>query len=857
MTIRIICAKVLASILLFEKEKNMDLKLGSYHDIDQDKKNLLDVIDDGKTHKVLLTTNKLEIEYDKRDERNIKRLKDIKMIFRIKTGGCLILIGNLGCDFKQPRGGMFFCKRIYIDKNVEFVNIKGVEEEICFSNYPLENEDMQYYLNNLVRNENFEFNLSQFDEFMEIFKFYKQLSSELNNNTTYKIKSVSDHYYYVPIDVKDIEIDETNQMTNLNGIVTGYKIEKYKYDILLSEQQDKVRELVDIKIEIGEKNSEIEKNIKKIKRFSDNIYLTESEQIDDRFARNLTNFDIVNIQKDKDYLIISGEINAKTNEKYNYVNLFDMGQKVKLESIDNSLKLINQGASGSACELLEYIIGSREIPSNYSERTDGDNKDKYIDGLDESQKRAFLMATDGAPVSLIKGPPGTGKTYVINAIVQYITKELRQKVVISSQTHVAIDNVLDKLMEYYDLIIPQRITNKKNRYSTEEIDATLYETWAKKFNNHNDRATNRELANEIMNDMKNFKGKKSLTFSHNTEISDYSVLGATTTTSAIGGKKGLELLKGYDWLIIDEISKCPITEVLRYLPYVKKIIMVGDDFQLAPLLEFTKEEVKELPSYDEDKFDKLESIYQKSVFANTLEKAQKAGRMVELNVNYRSVKPVLNAYNIFYGGRLKNQREIVKPTKTKFNNSEKYENKDIFFVEVKNGKEVREGTSRYNLEELNATADILKDIMTAVINPTEVTISAIFPYAAQIDKFQKEYKELINSAKKHFKSFEIDTVDAFQGRETDIVLVNTVVTTPQGNFLNDFRRINVSMSRARDKLFVFGNLISLSKIEMNINGGNKRTFFKEIIDDIKRFGKIIEYKGGLNYGTSKTKIEII
>jgi hypothetical protein len=51
-------------------------------------------------------------------------------------------------------------------------------------------------------------------------------------------------------------------------------------------------------------------------------------------------------------------------------------------------------------------------------------------------------------------------------------------------------------------------------------------------------------------------------------IEDYSVIGATTTTSAIAGRKGIEVLDGYDWLIIDEVSKCPITEVLRYLPYV-------------------------------------------------------------------------------------------------------------------------------------------------------------------------------------------------------------------------------------------------------------------------------------------------
>ena len=833
----------------------MNLKLDFYSDIKN--KQILDSVNDGYPHNVKLTTNKIDPDFDKRDPRYISRLKEVKMIYQLEGKGALILIGNLGCDFKQPMGGMFFCKRVYIDKTVDYNSIKGVDCTILFSNYPTSIQEMQDNLLFLSKSPDFEFNLSQFDEFMDIFTFYKTLSSELNNNTTYSIRSISDQYFYVPVDVKDVDIDEANQIINLNGIVIGYKIERYKYEMLSSEQQDKVRELVDIKIEIEDENNSLDKAIKKIKKFTDNLYLTTNKEIEEYMTRNLVNFDLVNIQKDKDCLILSGEASLKKEEKYKYLNLYDMGQKVKLESIDNSLRLINQGASGAASELLEYIIGSKEMPSNYSRRKQGDNKDKYIENLDESQKAAFLMATDGSPVSLIKGPPGTGKTYVINAIVQYITKELNQKVVISSQTHVAIDNVLDELMENYDLIIPNRITNRRNRYSGEEIDSTLFKTWAKKFENHNERASNKSLANEVLNDIRNFNGHKIFRFSQDATLDDYSVLGATTTTSAIGGKKGLELLEGYDWLIIDEVSKCPITEVLRYLPYVEKIIMVGDDFQLAPLLEFTKEEVKFLNSYDEDKFNKLESIYQKSVFANTLEKARESGRMVELNVNYRSVKDVLNAYNIFYDGRLQNKRELVKPNKVIFNNKEKYEDKDIFFVEVKNGKESRDGTSRYNVEELEATADILKDLIVSVENPLNVTVSAIFPYAAQIEKFQKQYKELINNAKKHFKSFEIDTVDAFQGKETDIVLVNTVVTTAVGNFLNEFRRINVSMSRARDKLFLFGNSITLSQIEMRINGGLKRTYLRDIIDDIRRYGKMIMFNGGLDYGSNKPKIKII
>ncbi len=407
-----------------------------------------------------------------------------------------------------------------------------------------------------------------------------------------------------------------------------------------------------------------------------------------------------------------------------------------------------------------------------------------------------------------------------------------------------------------------RITNRRNKYSDQEIDETLFRTWARKFEKHNARASNKNLAQAMIADMANFNGDTRFKYSEETGSGEYSVIGATTTTSAIAGKKGLEVLKGYDWLIIDEVSKCPITEVLRYLPYVSKIIMVGDDFQLAPLLEFSKEDVKELPSYNEDMFEKLQNIYQQSVFAKVMNKAISSERLILLNENYRSVNQVLNAYNVFYDGQLIGRRESIRPTKVRFETFENdidYDSKDIFFVEVLGGQETKDGTSRFNVQEINATELILRDLMKKVKNPSEVSVSAIFPYAAQISHFQKNNLKLINEAKKLFKSFEIDTVDAFQGKETDIVLVNTVVTDASlGNFLSDFRRINVSMSRARDKLIVFGNSRTLSKIKMKIAGGVERQYFKDIIDYISSQGGMIRYEGGniVNGNQSKSFIKL-
>ena len=819
-----------------------ELKLDSFPDFDQE---WINQLRDHTFHKVKINTNKKTIKYDNKDARFIKSIDNVKICYERKGGGIVGFVGNIQCDFRPPFGGMFFVKKVF-EEETDFNSLKGVlcDVKFVYPGYsPMSIDSTRDALASLAHSTEFEYNIGQFDEFMEIFNFYKKLSDELNNNITYPVVSKSESYFFIPADVKEFDSDFKQEVKDQNGVIKGYKFDVTQYDTLSNDVKDKVRELIDVHIEGG---MEV---LARIKRCGDdNIYLSNYNFVTEAVAKNLKQFLLVNIRIVKDEVVLSGEMKSSADyeEDYGYLNLYDMGQKIKIESIDNSLRLINQGATGAASELLEYLIGDTKMP-NHASRTSR-VKEKYMEGLNESQRKAFLMAIDGSPVSLIKGPPGTGKTHVINAITQYITKELGEKVIISSQTHIAIDNVLDKLMENNDLIIPNRITNRRNKYSKEYIDETLYKTWGRKFLTHNEKSSNKKLKEKMALSMANFNGEYRFRYSEEVD-SEFSVIGATTTTSAIAGKKGLETLKGYDWLIIDEVSKCPITEVLRYLPYVNRIIMVGDDFQLAPLLEFTQEDVKDLPSYNEDLFERMKKMYEESVFAKVLSKAEESHRLVLLNENYRSVNQVLTCYNMFYNGELVGKREEVRPEKVHFNNPA-FEDRDAIFVEVLGGQETKDGTSRFNVQEINATVVILKDLMKSAINPEKMSVAAIFPYAAQISHFQKNNIALINEAKKLFKSFDIDTVDAFQGKECDVVLVNTVVTDPsQRNFLNDFRRINVSMSRSRDKLIVFGNKITLSKINMKISSGLDRHYFKDIIEYISSAGKMIRYKEGeIDYG---------
>lgn len=840
---------------------NLRLKIDIGENVDEKVRNYIDT---EIPYNAKLTTNKLTVEMDRNNPSEFKSIKNTKMIFDLEDGGILILIGNLSCLFRKDInlfGGGFFVNHGFIIESGIFADIKGITVSIIFSERPDSIEIMKTNLRAIVNDSSFQFNISQFDDFMDIFGYYKKLSEELNNNASFPIKRISEAYYFAPVDLKELynkgelsdDYNTLSTITDFNGIIKGYNVPQHTYELMNNDLKDHISILVDIDLE---NNDYL---FRKIQSMKDNLYVSDYDMVSEKNSDKLVELSLINILRSKTEITLSVEY--EEIKGYKYLNVYDMGQKIKIDSIDESLKLINQGASGSAIKMIEYLIGNAEMPNLYVKTADI-SKRKYLLGLNESQKQAFLHAVDGSPVMLIKGPPGTGKTHVINAITQYITKELKEKVVIASQTHVAIDNVLDKLMENYDLVIPRRITNRANKYSDKEIDFTLYKTWASKFDFHNSRSTNRKLRDDIAKDIKRFKGDSRFKYSDTINSTDYSVIGATTTTSAIAGKKGLELLKEYKWLIIDEVSKSPITEVLRYLPYVEKIIMVGDDFQLAPLLEFTKEDVKDLPSFDSEKFNQLETVYQKSIFADTIKKAEQSGRLVLLNENYRSVKAVLDIYNKFYDNSLINRRESINPNKVSFSEKLDYMDKwDTFFVEVKGGKEMDDtkSHSRFNIEELRATGVILKDLVDYTENPEKVTLAAIFPYAAQIERFTKEYRDLINEAKKVFKSFNVDTVDAFQGKESDIVLVNTVVTdASRKNFLNDFRRINVSMSRAKDKLIIFGNSITLSKIEMKILGSESKYFLRDIIGDIKTNGKYIEYtlEGGIIHeNTSKGKIK--
>ena len=128
-------------------------------------------------------------------------------------------------------------------------------------------------------------------------------------------------------------------------------------------------------------------------------------------------------------------------------------------------------------------------------------------------------------------------------------------------------------------------------------------------------------------------------------------------------------------------------------------------------------------------------------------------------------------------------------------------------------QETQDQKSKSNIDEANFIQNLL--LTMAAVQPSghlsafQGKIGIISPYKEQVNLLKKKIQEVgaklrLNSHGNHANSIEINTVDAYQGREKDIIIISTVRTEGLG-FLNDLRRMNVAVTRARSFMWVVGN----------------------------------------------------
>ena len=472
---------------------------------------------------------------------------------------------------------------------------------------------------------------------------------------------------------------------------------------------------------------------------------------------------------------------------------------------------------------LEYMLSDRNPKKN--------KPVSYIDYIDqnlnESQKKAIENALSCENFYLIHGPFGTGKT---RTLVELISQETRQnhKVLATAESNAAVDNILERLMENKKLNLtrlghPQRVSkhnipqtlaykvenhklNKKISKIHKKIDNLIekrkvytkptpqyrrgYGDYDILFNASKGKG-GRGISAEKMKSMAKW-------IEYNQEIDELhdeikrvenkmirDIIETSDVILSTNSSAALESIARtkFDVAIIDEASQATIPSVLIPIAKAHRFILAGDHKQLPPTIISDKAQ-----GLEKTLFEELIRIYP---FKSQL-----------LNIQYRMNSLLMKFPNSeFYNNNLKSDSSVDDIDINDIINSDDKEDA-MLFIDTSNiddigEKHLKDSKSIINQLEADIAVKFANDYLKLGLEATDIGI--ISPYADQVKIIQDR------------TPVEVKTVDGFQGREKEIIIISTVRSNEDGNigFLRDLRRLNVAITRAKRKLIIIGNINTL------------------------------------------------
>lgn len=284
-------------------------------------------------------------------------------------------------------------------------------------------------------------------------------------------------------------------------------------------------------------------------------------------------------------------------------------------------------------------------------------------------------------------------------------------------------------------------------------------------------------------------------------LGDCNVVGATCIGVAAKGEvNDME----FDWVIVDEAGKATPPELLVPMVRGRKVVLVGDHLQLPPTIDQAlseaAEELQTMPR----------SVLQTSLFETLMRRDGFQEVTTALDIQYR-MHPAIGALigACFYGGP-----DALKPgiPASDREHGLPWCSRPVVWFTTRgqpHSAEVQTPRRSYRNEaEIQIILDLLNRLNEAYCMMPEQTktVGIITGYSAQKADLRQRIEGL-RSQWPSLRSIEVNTVDAYQGRERDVIIYSVVRSNPQRviGFLRDERRLNVALSRAREVLFVVGN----------------------------------------------------
>lgn len=422
--------------------------------------------------------------------------------------------------------------------------------------------------------------------------------------------------------------------------------------------------------------------------------------------------------------------------------------------------------------------------------------------LNRTQEEAVNNVLHAKDVAIVHGPPGTGKTTTLVEAI-YETLQRESQVLVCAQSNMAVDWISEKLVDRGVNVLrignPSRVNDKMLSFTYEHrfeshpdypqlwgIRRAIRDLYAKLR-----ETTNRENIRTKINSLKDRATEL--------EVRINAALFAESRVIActlVGSASRLLVGQRFGTLFIDEVAQALEAACWIAIRKAERVIFAGDHCQLPPTVKC------------------LEAL--RGGLGNTLMQCiveQKPETVSLLQVQYRMNDEIMRfSSEWFYHGMLQSAPEVKYRGILDFDIPIEWINTETMDC---NEEFIGENYGRINKPEAELSVGQLKDYVNRIgkdrFLEERIDVGLISPYKAQVqylrqlikrDAFFKPFRSLIT----------VNTVDGFQGQERDVIIISLVRANEEGQigFLNDLRRMNVAITRARMKLIILGDASTLT-----------------------------------------------
>jgi superfamily I DNA and/or RNA helicase len=460
-----------------------------------------------------------------------------------------------------------------------------------------------------------------------------------------------------------------------------------------------------------------------------------------------------------------------------------------------------QAARGDRLADLRDILLGRRAPEFGAEQ-----EEQALDPqLNDAQQAAVRFALSARDVALIHGPPGTGKT---TAVVELIRQAIRdgRRVLACAPSNLAVDNIFERLLAagnravrlgHPARVIPELRAHTLDLLVEKHADVRLARKLVKQAMGLFRRAgrhtrsrpapgARHEARQEAKSLLADARRLESQAVEHILDTAD--VLCATTTgldSEVLGTRR-------FDLAVIDEA--CQSVEPGCWIPLLRceRVVLAGDHCQLPPTVVSQDAADRGLGV---SLFERLVALHGEAIARR-------------LTVQYRMHRAIMDFSSLeFYEAELVADAAVSEHLLSELPEvmAAPITQSPIEFIDTAGASFDEQlepdGESRLNPEEAELVCRKVRQLLDAGVAAADIAVIA--PYAAQVRLLRDRLS---------VPGLEIDSVDGFQGREKEAVVISLVRSNPRGEigFLGDVRRMNVAMTRARRKLLMVGDSATLS-----------------------------------------------